>query len=133
MQSAKPDTIDDYITGFPENIRNLLQQIRSTIKKTAPEAEEKISYGIPAFKLHGSMLVYFAAFKKHIGFYPLPGAIEAFEKEVKNFKTSGKGSIQFPLDQPIPLDLIIKIVKFRMNENFIKSLKKNNKKGGKNE
>lgn len=118
MKIAIPD-IDTYIAGFPKNIRELLEQVRKTIKQAAPEAEETISYGIPAFKLHGP-LVYFAAFKNHIGFYALPKTHEAFRNDFAVYKT-GKGSVQFPLDKPMPLDLITKIVKYRVQENAQKT------------
>jgi uncharacterized protein YdhG (YjbR/CyaY superfamily) len=124
MISTKPKNIDEYIIGFPEEIQKILKEIRSTIKKAAPEAEEKISYGMPAFMLNG-ILVYFAAFKNHIGFYALPSGNEAFKKEISAYKT-GKGSIRFPLDKPLPLDLITKIVKFRIKENSEKAAAKKN-------
>ena len=111
--------IDEYISGFPEDIQKTLEKIRSTVKAAAPDATEAISYGMPAFKLNGN-LVYFAGFKTHIGFYPVPTGIEAFKKELSVYK-QGKGSIQFPLDQPIPYDLITKIVKFRAKENLAKT------------
>jgi len=111
----KPATnIDDYIKRFPADVRKRLQQMRTTIKKTAPRATETISYGIPAFRLQ-SMLVWFAAFKNHIGFYPGAEGIAAFKKELSAYK-SAKGSVQFPLDQPLPLPLIKRIVKFRVQQ-----------------
>jgi uncharacterized protein YdhG (YjbR/CyaY superfamily) len=106
---------DEYIGLFPENIANILKQIRKTIKQTAPKATETISYGMPAFQINGKPLVYFAAFKKHIGFYALPSGNDAFKKELQNYKT-GKGSIQFPLNKEIPFNLIVKIVTFRIEE-----------------
>jgi uncharacterized protein YdhG (YjbR/CyaY superfamily) len=114
----KPDNshaIDDYIAAFPDEIQILLKQLRSTIQKAAPEATEKISYGIPTY-YHNGNLVHFAAFKKHIGFFPTPGAITAFAKEFKPYKTS-KGTVQLPLADPLPLKLIERVVKFRMKEN----------------
>ena len=114
----KPTDIDAYISGYPEAIRKLLQEIRDTIKKAAPQAEEVISYGMPAFRQSG-MLVWFAAFKNHIGFYPIPSGIEAFKDELSAFKGT-KGSIHFPLDKPLPVDLISRIVSFRLTENMIK-------------
>lgn len=114
-KNAKARNIDDYISGFPQDVQSILQQIRSIIKNSAPDAEEKISYGMPAFTLHGRPLVYFAAFKNHIGFYPLPQGIKAFEKELAGYKTS-KGAVQFPLDKPVPVSLITNIVKFRMKQ-----------------
>jgi uncharacterized protein YdhG (YjbR/CyaY superfamily) len=110
--------IDSYIAEQVPDVRARLEQIRQAIKTTAPKAEEVISYGMPAFKFHG-MLVYFAAFKNHIGFYALPSGNEAFQKELSAYK-QGKGSIQFPLDKPVPLALIKKIVKFRVKENLEK-------------
>ena len=118
----KPANMDEYISGFPEDKQELLQQIQATIKKAAPQAEEVISYGMPAFKQNG-MLVWFAAFKNHIGFYPAPRGIEAFKKELSAYK-GAKGSVQFPLDKPLPFSLISKIVKFRMKENKKKALAK---------
>src|SRR5688500_13030872 len=105
-------TIDEYIEGFPEDIQKKLQQIRRTIRKAAPDSEESINYAIPTFKLNGN-LVHFAAFKKHIGFYPAPSGIEAFRNELSVYD-GAKGSVQFPLDKPMPLDLITEIVKFRV-------------------
>lgn len=111
----KPKDIDTYIASFPSEIQQLLQLVRINVHKAAINAEETISYGMPAFKLNGN-LVYFAAFKNHIGFYALPSGNEAFQKELSQYKT-GKGSIQFPYDKALPLDLITKIVKFRIKEN----------------
>jgi uncharacterized protein YdhG (YjbR/CyaY superfamily) len=111
-------TIDEYIAAFPENVQTILEKLRSVIRETAPEAEETIDYGIPTFKLNGN-LVHFAAFKNHTSFYPTPSAIEAFKKELLPFKQS-KGTVQFPLDEPIPFDLVKKIVKFRVKENEAK-------------
>ena len=118
MKSGKiiPATIDEYIAGFPAGIQQLLEQVRATIKNAAPEAEETISYGMPAFRYQGRGLVYFSAFKAHIGFYPIPSGMKAFKKELSSYKT-GKGSVQFPLDKPMPLELITRIVKFRAKEN----------------
>lgn len=110
-------TTDEYIKTFPEDIRDILEQIRSTVKKTAPQAEEAIAYQMPTFKLNGKNLVHFAAFKKHIGFYPTPSGISAFKKELSAYK-SAKGSVQFPINEPVPLKLIEKIVKFRVKENL---------------
>lgn len=116
MLTTKPKNIDEYIAGFPIETQKLLEQIRATIKKAAPEAKETISYAIPTFKLNGN-LVHFAAFKNHIGFYPAPSGNEAFKKELSIYK-GGKGTVQFPIDKPIPLNLITKIVKFRVKENL---------------
>jgi uncharacterized protein YdhG (YjbR/CyaY superfamily) len=110
--------IDSYIAEQAAEVRERLEKIRQVVKTSAPKAEEVISYGMPAFKYHG-MLVYFAAFKNHIGFYALPSGNDAFQKELSVYK-QGKGSIQFPLDKPIPLTLIKKIVKFRVKENLEK-------------
>ena len=112
---VKARSIDEYIGSFSKEIQDILQKIRITIRKAAPTAEEAISYAIPTFKLNGN-LVHFAAFKNHIGFYPAPTGSEAFKKELSVYK-SGKGSVQFPLDKPIPLALITKIVKYRVQEN----------------
>jgi uncharacterized protein YdhG (YjbR/CyaY superfamily) len=109
-------TIDEYITQFPREIQDLLQAVRRTIKESAPQAQETISYRIPTFKLNGN-LVHFAAFKDHIGFFPTSSAIVAFKEELSGYKIS-KGTIQFPLDKPIPLDLVRKIVIFRVQENL---------------
>jgi uncharacterized protein YdhG (YjbR/CyaY superfamily) len=107
-------TIDEFIAGFPAPVQKILTQLRETIRKAAPEAEETINYGIPTFKLGGN-LVHFGCYAKHIGFYPTPTAISAFKKELKPYKCS-KGTVQFPLDQPVPLDLVRRMVKFRVAE-----------------
>src|SRR4030043_417649 len=109
-------TMDDYIKTFPTDVQNILEKMRQTIRKAAPEASEAISYQMPTFKLNGKNLVHFAAFKNHIGFYPIPSGIEAFKKELSPYK-QGKGSVQFPLDKPIPFNLVEKIVIFRVKEN----------------
>lgn len=116
------ETIDEYIKDFPNEVQKILEQIRKTIRKSAPNAVEAIKYGIPTFVLDGN-LVHFGAFKNHIGFYPAPTGIEEFEKELSVYK-QGKGSAQFPLDQPMPLDLITKIVEFRVKQNLKKASKK---------
>lgn len=120
------NSIDVYISGFPENVQTMLEEIRKTISQAAPEAQEAISYGIPTLVFHGN-LVHFAANKKHIGFYPAPSGIEAFKTELSVYK-GAKGSVQFPLDEPMPLKLIAEIVKFRVSENQelakMKALKK---------
>ena len=113
-----PPTIDAYIAGYPEEVQAILQEIRRTIHETAPEATEAISYGMPTFKLHGN-LVHFGAFKSHIGFYPVPSGMEAFQEELAAYK-QGKGSVQFPLNKPMPLDLIRRIVEFRVQESQAK-------------
>ena len=114
-------TIDEYIATFPENIQSILQELRQTIKDAAPQAEEVISYQMPAFKLNG-ILVYFAAFKNHISFFPTASAIEAFKEELSDYETS-KGTVRFPLDKPIPLDLVRKMVCYRVSENLNKKKK----------
>jgi uncharacterized protein YdhG (YjbR/CyaY superfamily) len=118
----KFQTIDEYIKTFPKEIQKILETIRQTIKITAPDAEEAISYQIPTFKLNGN-LVHFAAFKNHIGFYPTPSGTEIFKKEISVYR-SGKGSIQFPIDKPMPLSLIKKIVKYRIKDNSNRIKKK---------
>jgi len=119
---TKPTDIDEYISGFPKKTQKILEQLRVTIKGAAPQADEIISYGMPAFKLNG-MLVWFAAHSKHIGFYPKVSGIEAFKKELSIYK-GAKGSVQFPLDKPLPLRLVTKIVKFRVIENLQKAITK---------
>jgi len=123
---TKPKDIDEYITSYPKEIQRTLEELRETIKKAAPEAEEVISYGMPAFKMNG-MLVWFAAHSKHIGLYPRVSGIEAFKKELSIYK-GAKGSVQFPLGKPLPLALITKIVKFRVNENLVRAKSKEKKK-----
>ena len=123
---ATPQTIDEYIAGFPADVQKVLQKIRKTIHEAAPEATEKISYQMPTFYLKGN-LVHFAAFKEHIGIYPVPTGIEKFKKELSVYK-QGKGSAQFPLDQPMPYELITKIVKFRVKENLAAAAAKGKKK-----
>ena len=120
-----PKNIDEYIADFPPDVQKILQKVRMTIRRAAPDADETISYKMPTFKLNGN-LAYFAGFKNHIGFYPIPKGIEKFKKELSAYK-QGKGSVQFPLDQPIPYDLISRIVKFRVEEN-LKSVKAKAKK-----
>ena len=123
---AKPANIDEYIARFPPDTQRLLEQVRATIKKAATEAVETISYGMPSFSLNKVYLVYFAAYKNHIGFYPTPTGIEEFKEAFSSYKT-GKGSIQFPLDRPMPLDLIARIVEFRVKENIARTEKKKKK------
>lgn len=122
MEHQTPKTIDEYIQLFSKETQVVLEEIRQTIKQEAPDAMEVISYKMPAFRYHG-MLVYFTAYKNHIGFYALPSGNEEFIKELSGYKT-GKGSVQFPLNKPMPLALIRKIVKFRMLENLGKQTKK---------
>ena len=126
MNTSKPENIDEYILTFPEDIQKLLQLVRATIGKIVPAAQEAISYGIPAFTLNGSYLIYFAGYKKHISLYPAPRGNEAFKEELSAYK-GGKGTVQFPIDKPIPLDLITRIVKFRVKENEAKTKKKDTK------
>jgi uncharacterized protein YdhG (YjbR/CyaY superfamily) len=109
-------TIDEYIAACPPDVQELLKQIRMTIKEAAPDAEETISYNMPTFTLNSHYLVYFAAYKKHIGFYPAPVGNAEFEADLLGYE-SGKGTVKFSLDQPIPFDLIRKIVRFRAQEN----------------
>ena len=118
MDIKKPENTDEYIGGFPSEVQEILEKIRMTIQKAAPDATEKISYSMPAFEQNG-IVVYFAAFKNHIGLYALPTGHEAFREDFLPYK-SGKGSVQFPFNKPIPFDLITKIVKFRVRENMAK-------------
>jgi uncharacterized protein YdhG (YjbR/CyaY superfamily) len=115
-ERTTPTTIDEYISGFPEEVQQILEKVRATIRKEAPEAEEAIRYQIPTFRLNGN-LVHFAAFKNHIGFYPAPSGIEAF-KDALSVYEGAKGSVKFPLGEPIPYDLIAEIVRFRVKENL---------------
>ena len=117
MKNVK--TIDEYIATFPKEVQKLLEQMRKTIQEAAPEATEAISYGIPTFKLNGN-LVHFGGYATHIGFYPAPRGIEKFKKELSKYE-GGKGTVQLPLNEPLPLDLITKIVKFRVEDNLNKS------------
>ncbi len=128
MQSDQttPKNIDEYIAGFPADIQTILQKIRAVIHAAAPEAQEVISYQMPTFRQEGN-LVHFAAFKNHIGFYPTPNGIEQFNNRVAVYK-AGKGSLNFPLDQPIPYDLISDITQYRLQENLAKAAAKSKKK-----
>ena len=117
---ADYNNIDEYILTFPVETQTLLQEIRAAIRKAAPDATEAISYQMPTLKLNGKNLVHFAGYKNHIGFYPVPSGMEAFKKELSSFK-QGKGSVQFPVDMPLPLDLVSEIVKFRVKENLGKA------------
>ena len=121
---AAPETVDEYIAAFPEDVREILEKIRQTIREAAPGAEETISYQMPTFKQNGSYVVYFGAFKKHLGLYPTPDGIEAFKDELAPYKNA-KGSVQFPLDKPMPYDLISRIVKYRVKENLVRADKTN--------
>ena len=113
------ESIDDYISKFPTEVQEILMTLRKVIKESAPDAKEKISYQMPTFALHGN-LVHFAAYKNHIGFYPAPSGIEAFKEELSVYK-GAKGSVQFPINKPLPYELISKIVKFRVAENIKKA------------
>jgi uncharacterized protein YdhG (YjbR/CyaY superfamily) len=119
MNEIKINNIDEYISGFPEATQKILEQIRSTIKKAAPEAEETIKYSMPAFTLKGN-LVFFAAFKNHIGLYPAPSGDDAINNELSPYKAA-KGTLRFPLDKQIPFDLISRVVKLRVKETMAKS------------
>jgi uncharacterized protein YdhG (YjbR/CyaY superfamily) len=121
MKARSPDatTIDEYIQGFPRDVQAILSKLRSTVSRAAPRAIERISYGMPTFSYNGN-LVHFAAYEHHIGFYPAPSGITAFQNELKKYK-SAKGSVQFPIDEPLPLRLIARIVKFRATENARKA------------
>ena len=120
-------SVEEYFAALPPHSRTLLQEVRSAIWAAAPQAEELISYNIPAFRLEG-LLVWYAAFKSHVGLYPRVSAMEAFDKELAAYKKA-KGSVQFPLDQPMPLELIAKIVKYRVKENKEDALRKQKKTG----
>ena len=119
MKTTALHSIDEYIAAFPEDVQTILKEMRAAIQAAAPDATEKISYQMPTFHLNGN-LVHFAAFKNHIGFYPVPSGIEAFKKELSKY-AQGKGSVQFPLDKPLPIALIKKRVKFRAAENAAKA------------
>jgi len=120
----KPKNFDDYLSGRPVRIQKVLKQLRATIKKAAPRAEEVISYGMPAYKMHG-IVVYFAAHSQHIGLYPTASGIRAFQRELSLY-TWARGSVRFPLDKPLPVRLITRIVKFRVAENLAKAKTKKN-------
>lgn len=128
MESKKTGatSIDEYIAMFPKETQKILEELRATVKAAAPDAEEKINYQIPTFYLKGN-LVHFAAFKSHIGFYPTPSGIEAFKKELSVYE-GAKGSVQFPIDKPMPLKLVSRIVKFRVAENLKRAEAKSKKK-----
>jgi len=125
MQRKTPETIDGYIIEFPTEVQQRLQRLRQVILEAAPDAEETIRYQMPTFQLAGKNLVHFAAFQHHIGFYPIPSGVSAFKKELSPYK-QGKGSVQFPLDEPVPYGLVKKIVAFRVKETMqaIKGKKK---------
>ena len=119
MAKTNYQTVDEYLGTFPENVRVILESVRQTIKKAAPTATEAISYQMPTYKLNGKNLVHFAGWKVHIGFYPTPSGTEKFKKELSRYK-GAKGSVQFTIDDPLPLSLITEIVKFRVKENLEK-------------
>lgn len=125
MKSKKAgfNSIDEYIATFPKDVQKILEELRGTIKAAAPDVEEKISYQMPTFNLNGRYLVYFAAWKNHISMYPIPSGSEAFNKEVSQY-AEGKGTLKFPINKPLPLKLITKIVKFRVAENLKRTDKK---------
>ena len=118
--NTKTSNVDEYIKSFPKSTQTLLKQVRKAIKENALGAEEMIAYGMPGYKLNKKPLVYFAGYANHIGFYATPNGHEKFAKELSKYK-QGKGSVQFPIDEPMPIDLIIKIVKFRVTENLKKT------------
>lgn len=124
--SKKITTIDEYIAGYPADIQSILNQLRALIRELAPEAVEKIGYGIPTFTLYGRNLVHFAAYKNHIGFYPNPSGIKEFEQELSTYNTS-KGAIQFPVNEPIPYELISRIVQYRVEVETVNARDKNKK------
>ncbi len=126
IMGVAPTNIDEYIAGFPDEIQEILQKVRMTIKKAAPKAEETISYKIPTFNLNGRYLIYFAAYKKHISIYPVPTGDETFNEEISAYQ-KGKGTLQFPLDKPIPYKLITRAVKFRIRNNRATSAAKRKK------
>ena len=125
---TKPENFEEYIVSFPPETQKRMEQIRAIIKKTAPQAEEVISYGMPSFRLNGR-LVYFAAYRNHIGFYPMASGVATFKSLLSDYKWA-KGSIQFPLSKPVPLDLISDIIKFRVQENLAKIKTKPKKNNG---
>ncbi|MDZ7345010.1 MAG: DUF1801 domain-containing protein [candidate division KSB1 bacterium] len=122
-----PQNIDEYIAGFPDDVQEILQKIRTTIHQAAPGAEEKISYQMPTFTLKGDYLIYFAGYKKHVGLYPAPIGEAEFKEELSAY-ASGKGTVKFPLDQPMPFGLISKIVKYRMKKVMEKAASKRREK-----
>lgn len=125
MKDIETSSIDDYIAGFPTDLQMILQKVRQTIREAAPDAKEKIAYGIPTFTLEGN-LVHFAAFKQHIGFYPDPRGIDEFINKLARYR-SGKGTIQFPLNEPIPYDLIREVTLWRVSDNLRRAAEKKKK------
>lgn len=128
MEKTSFSSTDEYIATFPPDVRERLEAVRETIRANAPDAREKISYQMPTFDLHGN-LVHFAAFKSHIGFYPIPQGIEAFHEELSRYK-QGKGSVQFPFSEPLPLELIGRIVRYRVEQNLAAAAAKKAKRRG---
>ena len=125
-KQTAPKNMDEYIAGFPNDVQKILEKIRMTVRKAVPDAEETISYQMPTFTLKGNYLVYFAAFKKHIGLYPAPTGNAEFKEKLSVY-AAGKGTVKFPLDKPIPFDLISKIVKFRAKKNLASAAAKGKK------
>ena len=121
MKAVKPANIDDYIEAFPKDVQKILEQVRLAVSKAAPAAEEIISYGMPAFRYKGRVIIYFAGYKSHIGLYATPSGHAAFAKELSKYK-QGRGSVQFPLDKPMPLNLIARMVKFRVQQQAEKEI-----------
>lgn len=117
MKTTAPKDIDEYIAGFPKEVQAILEEIRRTIREAAPEAEEAIRYQIPTFRLNGGNLIHFAAYQKHIGLYPAPRGAEELKEELAGYE-GGKGTVQFPLDRPIPYDLIRRIVEYRVEKSL---------------
>lgn len=128
MKTTAPENIDDYIERFPDNVQKILQKIRKTIQKAAPEAVEAISYQMPAFKLDG-YLIYFAGYQNHVSVYPAPREAKEFKEELAAYE-GGKGTVRFPLDMPVPYDLITRIVKYRAKENLAKASAKRKTRAG---
>ena len=127
MKQTAPKTIDEYISSFPQDIQEILEKIRSLVKRAAPQAQETIKYGIPTFMLRDTYLIYFAAYKKHIAIYPIPPGDPRFKEEISAYR-SGKGTLQFPLDQSIPYTLIRKLMKFSLQDNLTRAESKRKKK-----
>ena len=120
IKKATFNSIDEYIATFPEDVQKILKELRATMKAAAPEAGEKISYGIPTFTLNGTYLIYFAGWKNHISIYPIPTGSDSFNKQISKY-VDGKGTLKFPIDKPLPLKLITKIVKLKVAENLMRA------------
>ena len=118
---SSPTTVDEYIAGFPKDVQKILKEVRAVVRAAAPDAQERIAYQMPTYTM-GKNLAHFAAFKNHIGFYPTPNGISSFEKQLSKYKRA-KGSVQFPIDEPIPIALIKKIVEYRVKEQKKKNAK----------